>query len=597
MKKKRPQWLQKNIMAKYLMLNGLMCVSYIVIIGVVWFSSENVEIALTTVFSRQITETTENARIGRELARILADTSLLLSIFYGKADLLEADGERIVNRVTALHAETSDMKLNVGLESFARTIRVVFEQCEKVNLIRGEAETIIQELDDTLTLLEEKIPEKAMDRVMEGKDSSNLEQLNFLIPGYFETLLRIKLTFFKLGLAYFESPAKEREHPLFILIGDLALRLRALSGADQEIDQYGKSLADGIRKYKESLLHLHQAAGELRTWKNELNEKKEEVLVLMADIDGTLTKISEHAAADLMGQIRAATTASLVILFCILPISLVSFFLSRSVSRSLRRFVSGLLENASQVSSAAAELSESSQSLSESAEDQAVSVEESSASLEEMGTVSEETSVLTLSAEQLTNENLKRSLRSSESLVKLTREMAQVKADSEEMSQIVKRVDEIAFQTNLLAFNATIEASRAGGSAGGFSVIAGEVGRLAMKTTEAAKITQSLLEITEKRVGQAAESMNAISGDFENIIASATVMSEKTASVTRANKEMFRKIREISLAHGQIDMNAQQTAASSQQHAAISEELSAQAETMKGFVDELVMMAGAKNLS
>lgn len=597
MKKKRPQWLQKNIMAKYLMLNGLMCVSYIVIIGVVWFSSENVEIALTTVFSRQITETTENARIGRELARILADTSLLLSIFYGKADLLEADGERIVNRVTALHAETSDMKLNVGLESFARTIRVVFEQCEKVNLIRGEAETIIQELDDTLTLLEEKIPEKAMDRVMEGKDSSNLEQLNFLIPGYFETLLRIKLTFFKLGLAYFESPAKEREHPLFILIGDLALRLRALSGADQEIDQYGKSLADGIRKYKESLLHLHQTAGELRTWKNELNEKKEEVLVLMADIDGTLTKISEHAAADLMGQIRAATTASLVILFCILPISLVSFFLSRSVSRSLRRFVSGLLENASQVSSAAAELSESSQSLSESAEDQAVSVEESSASLEEMGTVSEETSVLTLSAEQLTNENLKRSLRSSESLVKLTREMAQVKADSEEMSQIVKRVDEIAFQTNLLAFNATIEASRSGGSAGGFSVIAGEVGRLAMKTTEAAKITQSLLEITEKRVGQAAESMNAISGDFENIIASATVMSEKTASVTRANKEMFRKIRQISLAHGQIDMNAQQTAASSQQHAAISEELSAQAETMKGFVDELVMMAGAKNLS
>lgn len=597
MKKKRPQWLQKNIMAKYLMLNGLMCVSYIVIIGVVWFSSENVEIALTTVFSRQITETTENARIGRELARILADTSLLLSIFYGKADLLEADGERIVNRVTALHAETSDMKLNVGLESFARTIRVVFEQCEKVNLIRGEAETIIQELDGTLTLLEEKIPEKAMDRVMEGKDSSNLEQLNFLIPGYFETLLRIKLTFFKLGLAYFESPAKEREHPLFILIGDLALRLRALSGADQEIDQYGKSLADGIRKYKESLLHLHQAAGELRTWKNELNEKKEEVLVLMADIDGTLTKISEHAAADLMGQIRAATTASLVILFCILPISLVSFFLSRSVSRSLRRFVSGLLENASQVSSAAAELSESSQSLSESAEDQAVSVEESSASLEEMGTVSEETSVLTLSAEQLTNENLKRSLRSSESLVKLTREMAQVKADSEEMSQIVKRVDEIAFQTNLLAFNATIEASRSGGSAGGFSVIAGEVGRLAMKTTEAAKITQSLLEITEKRVGQAAESMNAISGDFENIIASATVMSEKTASVTRANKEMFRKIRQISLAHGQIDMNAQQTAASSQQHAAISEELSAQAETMKGFVDELVMMAGAKNLS
>ena len=584
-------------MAKYLMLNGLMCVSYIVIIGVVWFSSENVEIALTTVFSRQITETTENARIGRELARILADTSLLLSIFYGKADLLEADGERIVNRVTALHAETSDMKLNVGLESFARTIRVVFEQCEKVNLIRGEAETIIQELDGTLTLLEEKIPEKAMDRVMEGKDSSNLEQLNFLIPGYFETLLRIKLTFFKLGLAYFESPAKEREHPLFILIGDLALRLRALSGADQEIDQYGKSLADGIRKYKESLLHLHQAAGELRTWKNELNEKKEEVLVLMADIDGTLTKISEHAAADLMGQIRAATTASLVILFCILPISLVSFFLSRSVSRSLRRFVSGLLENASQVSSAAAELSESSQSLSESAEDQAVSVEESSASLEEMGTVSEETSVLTLSAEQLTNENLKRSLRSSESLVKLTREMAQVKADSEEMSQIVKRVDEIAFQTNLLAFNATIEASRSGGSAGGFSVIAGEVGRLAMKTTEAAKITQSLLEITEKRVGQAAESMNAISGDFENIIASATVMSEKTASVTRANKEMFRKIRQISLAHGQIDMNAQQTAASSQQHAAISEELSAQAETMKGFVDELAMMAGAKNLS
>lgn len=195
--------------------------------------------------------------------------------------------------------------------------------------------------------------------------------------------------------------------------------------------------------------------------------------------------------------------------------------------RPVNRIVCGLDECARRVASAAKQLSASAYSLSESAEKQAASVQDSSVSLEQMAALSQKASGLATGAETLMNENIEKSGHSLKSLLDLTQVMSQIEANSGEMTQIVKSIDGIAFQTSLLALNAAIEASRAGESGKGFSVVAEEVRSLAMHTAKEAKHTQNLLENTARRVIHATAAIKHINMDFERAIESATVIGKK----------------------------------------------------------------------
>ncbi|MDM8521807.1 cache domain-containing protein [Desulfococcaceae bacterium HSG8] len=279
---------------------------------------------------------------------------------------------------------------------------------------------------------------------------------------------------------------------------------------------------------------------------------------------------------------------SIIVMIITAGTLLLSYFISRSIARPIYRIVGRLNEGAYQIASAADELSATSQSLSENAAEQAAAIEESSASLEEMTAMGHETSQLTSGAEILMNENMQKSGQSLRALIELTQEMVQIEADSGQMGQIIKTIDQIAFQTNLLALNAAVEAARAGEAGAGFAVVAEEVRNLALRTADAAKDTQQLLDTTIHRVSQAACAIKDVNNDFEGIIESATSMGEKTLAITEASKEHTTGVQQVSMATIEIEKVTQQMAASSQESAAASEELSAQAIEMKHLVKELV---------
>ena len=238
--------------------------------------------------------------------------------------------------------------------------------------------------------------------------------------------------------------------------------------------------------------------------------------------------------------------------------------------RPVNKVVRGMNEIAHQVASASGEISSTSQTLSDKATQQAAAIEETSAALEEMTAMSRETSELTLGAKDLMNKNIEKSAQSLKALIELTQEMGQIEADSGQMSQIIKTIDDIAFQTNLLALNAATEAARAGKAGAGFAVVADEVRNLAMRSTDAAKNTQNLLDTTARRVSQAVHSIKHVNGDFEGIIESATIMGEKTNAITEASREQARMIEQVSFAANEIDKVTQQIAASSQESASAS---------------------------
>ncbi len=271
-----------------------------------------------------------------------------------------------------------------------------------------------------------------------------------------------------------------------------------------------------------------------------------------------------------------------------------SFVIIRGIGKAMTLITDGIKESASQVAYASNEISRASLSLSESASEQAANAEETSASLEEMTAMSKTTDEMAMGSGKLMGENIEKSAQSLKSLVALTKNMTQIEQDSDQIRQIIKIIDSIAFQTNLLALNAAVEAARAGEAGAGFAVVADEVKNLAMRTTDAAKNTEKLLDATVDRISQSAEAIKGINTDFDGIVESATEMGDKISKIKNATEQLTKGIEQISTATLENDRAVQQVAATSEEAAATSSELASQTEDMELIVSELVKMVYGK---
>lgn len=287
----------------------------------------------------------------------------------------------------------------------------------------------------------------------------------------------------------------------------------------------------------------------------------------------------------------------LVFLCCSVLFIPVTLIFAASLTRKIESIVKDLLQSAGQIAAAAAGISSVSLSQSGNASDQTLSVEATSSSLEQIGTRSHEVFKMTQGVGELMIVNIEKSAQAVKSLVALRNEIARVESDSSRILQIIKNIDAIAFQTHLLALNASIEAAHAGKAGAGFAVVADEIKNLAKKTTDEASNTQELLIANVGRIAEAAVSIKNINQEFDGIIESATVIGERAESVTEASSDISKAIEQIALAVGEIQKLTRQVASGSHITAMSSGELSAQAEAMKKIVNDLEGLIGGRRES
>jgi methyl-accepting chemotaxis protein len=292
--------------------------------------------------------------------------------------------------------------------------------------------------------------------------------------------------------------------------------------------------------------------------------------------------------AKMDSQIASSTSIMLIgALIGILLGSFLAFFITRSITKPVTRIIDNLSSGAEQVGSASEQIASAGQSMAEGASEQASSLEETSSSLEEMSSMTKQNADNAKQANTLSSDSSEMADNGIRSMDQMSDAIQEIKKSSDETAKIIKVIDEIAFQTNLLALNAAVEAARAGEAGKGFAVVAEEVRNLAMRSAEAAKDTNSLIEGSQKNADEGVKVAEELKEILNNVTDGVKKVTNLLGEVTAASDEQAQGIEQLNTAVAQMDQVTQQNASNAEESSSASEELAAQAQEMKRYVDEL----------
>jgi methyl-accepting chemotaxis protein len=240
-----------------------------------------------------------------------------------------------------------------------------------------------------------------------------------------------------------------------------------------------------------------------------------------------------------------------------------------------------IVSSADQVDCGAKQVADSSTALSQGATEQASSVEELSASLEEITSQTMQNAQNAQETNELAKIILKDADVSSAQMTEMLRAMEEINASSDNISKIIKVIEDIAFQTNILALNAAVEAARAGQYGRGFAVVAEEVRNLAGRSSKAAKETTELIENSIKKVETGTKIAKETAGALGKITVGISQAGEFVSSIASASQEQAAALEQINQGITDVSQVVQTNAAAAEECAAVSEELSGQADSLK----------------
>ncbi|MEG1027529.1 MAG: methyl-accepting chemotaxis protein, partial [Oscillospiraceae bacterium] len=258
----------------------------------------------------------------------------------------------------------------------------------------------------------------------------------------------------------------------------------------------------------------------------------------------------------------------------------------RKILNDLSSTLLSVNQSAAQVNAGSDQVSGGAQALSQGATEQASSIEELSATINDITNKIRENAENAKIAGKESEEAGQGVTDSNAYMKQMIEAMEDITEKSNEIGNIIKTIDDIAFQTNILALNAAVEAARAGAAGKGFAVVADEVRNLAAKSAEAAKGTTALIEGAIEAVQNGTKIANNTANALGVVVEKAGGVNKLIQQIAKASEEQANGVAQVSIGVDQISAVVQTNSATAEQSAAASEELSSQATMLKEMLNQ-----------
>lgn len=288
--------------------------------------------------------------------------------------------------------------------------------------------------------------------------------------------------------------------------------------------------------------------------------------MLLKPLSSSIAQLEHVAAGDLTHALNAPASQEINRLNAAIEI----------MRQSLMESVLRVRDASAQIDTGSRELTAGNNHLAQRTESTATSLEQTAASMEEITATVRQNADNADQAHQMAQTVSDTADRGSEMVCYVIEKMRDIAGSSDRIADILSVIDGIAFQTNILALNASVEAARAGEQGRGFAVVAGEVRNLASRSADAAKEIRLLISDSQSHVNEGSELAQQAGETMDEIANEVMRMTKLMREIASASQEQSRGIEQVNIAVSQMDETAQQNAALVQQSSAATRSLEEQ---------------------
>lgn len=251
---------------------------------------------------------------------------------------------------------------------------------------------------------------------------------------------------------------------------------------------------------------------------------------------------------------------------------------------SLRFATEQLSETAEQVARSSSQMSDSSQAVAQGSAEQATAIEELAADVQSITHVVGENTESVLTVNSNTSDVLGAVEESSDSIARTVCAIEEIKDNAQSISQLANSIEDISFQTNILALNASVEAARAGDAGRGFAIVAEEIRRLASQVSEASRAADELAGRAIENVEAGSELIGSASSNMEEAVTSIEDIKTAMSSIAHASEQQLEAVAQIQESMDSLSQVVQENSAASEESAVIGEELADRANELKHLI-------------